>query len=248
MFLNLLTPQFLMMKLNMKELVKQHFNLVDANAKTEAFTRVKTIDGELEMEYDELAAGKEINLITEDGKVPAPTGEYELEGNRTIRVEDGIIADVKEVAKAELDEAEEDVSVPKRDVEVDYEELAAETTKDKFDARTDAEEEGYLDGIKDEKADEAEEDKVGLSDEQMKQLITELAGAVDAKLSDVLVKVAAMETRLEKLSIEPATQPTIVKSQSKKAETFRNTFSKTFEKTNAVAERRELLLQTIKNQ
>jgi len=217
----------------MKELVKQHFNLVDAETKIEAFATVKTIDGELEMEYDELSAGNKINLLTEDGKVPAPTGEYEVEGNRTIRVEDGVIVDVKEVAKAELeDEIDETIDV--------------DASKETFDARTDAEEEGYLDGIKDEKEDEkADEAKVGLSDEQMNELITELANAVDAKMSEVLLQVAAMETRLEKLSIEPATQPTIIKSQNRKAETFKTSFSKTFDKTDEVAKRREMLLNTI---
>ena len=149
--------------LDIKELVKQHFNLVDAvetkdieTEVTEAFATIKTKDGELEMEYDELAAGKPIFLITEDGKVPGPTGMYVLENDKSVRIEDGIIAEVKEVADME---EEEEVVETKKD---DKEEMAK--TKEEMDERTDAEEEGYKDGIKDAKEDIREAiDKIGLT-------------------------------------------------------------------------------------
>ena len=233
--------------LNIKELVKQHFNLVDATPDVdtpetevaEAFATIKTADGELEMEYDELAAGKPIFLITEDGKVPGPTGEYVLENNKSVRVEDGIIAEVKEVQGVEAEEEEK--------VE---EEMAK--TKTKMDERTDAEEEGYKDGIADAKEDIREAiDKVGLTEEQMGTLVASLADAVKDEIKDLVAKVAAMEEKVNKMSTEPATTPTIVKTPNNKpAETFNAKFrTQTNKEVLPKAEaRRQQLLNQIKNQ
>lgn len=229
--------------LDIKSLVKQHFNLVDpSDVKTpktevaEAFARIKTADGELEMEYDELAAGKPIFLITEDGKVPGPTGEYVLENEKSVRIEDGVIAEVKEVTGVEAEEEE------------DKEEMAATT---EMNERTDAEEEGYKDGIADAKEDIREAvEKIGLTDEQMGTLVASLADAVKDELKSLSAKVAAMEEKVEKMSVEPATNPTIVKSQNQPAETFSGKFRTTEDSSvsDDVKTRRQMLLTQIKNQ
>lgn len=236
--------------LDIKELVKQHFNLVDAvdetndieTEVTEAFAKIKTKDGELEMEYDELAAGKPIFLITEDGKVPGPTGMYVLENDKSVRIEDGVIAEVKEVADMEEEEVET----------IAKEEDKEEMSKTKMDERTDAEEEGYQDGIKDAKEDIKEAvDKIGLTDEQMGTLVASLADAVKDELKSLSAKVAAMEEKVEKMSTEPATEPTVVKQPNNKpAETFNAKFrTMTNKDVLPKAEaRRQQLLNQIKNQ
>jgi hypothetical protein len=112
--------------MNLKELVKRHFNLVDANATvaTVKFATIKTKDGELTMEYDELAAGKEIFLIDAEGnKVPGPTGEYVLENDKVIRIEDGVIAEVKEAVEAEEEVVEEEVVEAEEDKKEEMAEL-----------------------------------------------------------------------------------------------------------------------------
>ncbi len=75
--------------MNLKELVKRHFNLVDANATVAAveFATAKTLDGQLTLKFDELSAGKEIFLVDNEGnEVKAPTGEYVLEDKKVVKV------------------------------------------------------------------------------------------------------------------------------------------------------------------
>lgn len=98
--------------MNLKELVKRHFNLVDANATVAAveFATAKTLDGQLTLKFDELSAGKEIFLVDNEGnEVKAPTGEYVLEDKKVVKVEDGIIAEVKEASDVEVEVEAEDV-------------------------------------------------------------------------------------------------------------------------------------------
>jgi hypothetical protein len=98
--------------MNLKELVKRHFNLVDANATVAAveFATAKTLDGQLTLKFDELSAGKEIFLVDNEGnEVKAPTGEYVLEDKKVVKVEDGIIAEVKEATDVEVEVEAEDV-------------------------------------------------------------------------------------------------------------------------------------------
>jgi len=98
--------------MNLKELVKRHFNLVEADSTVAAveFATAKTLDGELTLKFDELAAGKEIFLVDSEGnEVKAPTGEYVLEDKKVVKVEDGIIAEVKEATDVEVEVEAEDV-------------------------------------------------------------------------------------------------------------------------------------------
>lgn len=98
--------------MNLKELVKRHFNLVEADSTVAAveFATAKTLDGELTLKFDELAAGKEIFLVDSEGnEVKAPTGEYVLEDKKVVKVEDGVIAEVKEASDVEVEVEAEDV-------------------------------------------------------------------------------------------------------------------------------------------
>lgn len=98
--------------MNLKELVKRHFNLVEADSTVAAveFATAKTLDGELTLKFDELAAGKEIFLVDSEGnEVKAPTGEYVLEDKKVVKVEDGVIAEVKEATDVEVEVEAEDV-------------------------------------------------------------------------------------------------------------------------------------------
>jgi hypothetical protein len=80
---------------SIKDLVKKHFNLVEAPA---SFGEVKTADGELTLTYEgeELAQGLAVFVVTADGNVPAPDGEHALEGGVTIVTMDGKIEAIKE--------------------------------------------------------------------------------------------------------------------------------------------------------
>ena len=86
-----------------------------------------------------------------------------------------------------------------------------------MDARTDAEEEGYLDGIKDEKADIEGE---GLSEIKLEDVVELIGEVVEAKMmevkEDIKVKMAVIEDEMKSMkdkmasfSSEPAAEKTI---------------------------------------
>jgi hypothetical protein len=92
----------------LKDLVKKHFNLVDAPVEDkvelseeavveQTFGEIKTADGELTLTYEgeEFTVGTEIFVITADGNVPAPDGEHELEGGIKIETEGGVITSIE---------------------------------------------------------------------------------------------------------------------------------------------------------
>ena len=58
--------------------------------------QMKLADGVTILEFDSLEVGKEIFVVSENGNVPLPIGEYELEDGNILEVyEDGIIGEVK---------------------------------------------------------------------------------------------------------------------------------------------------------
>ena len=77
--------------------------------------QMKLADGVTVLEFDSLEVGKEIFIVSENGNVPLPIGEYELEDGQMLEVyEDGIIGEVaaKEEEKAPIEEAEPEAEVP----------------------------------------------------------------------------------------------------------------------------------------
>lgn len=221
------------MELNIKELVKQHFNLVDADSSVdstevkEAFATIKTKDGELTMEYDELEAGKPIFLLDKEGnKVPGPTGMYVLENDKSIRIEDGVIAEVKEVK--EMDEEvvrpdrgeetaiEENLSAETPEVEATEEEVEVEAS-----AETDTETEVELAKKDDEEMKDDEDEKMAdVPMPVLEELVKQIAAVIEEKLNPMDARIAEMESKVEKMSTEPASTKTIVKSNSS-AESFK---------------------------
>lgn len=90
--------------MNLKELIKKHFNLVEAPVELQ-FGEIKSKDGELTLTYegDEFTVGTAIFVKTEEGDVPAPDGEHMLEGDIKITTVDGKIT---EIEREEMPEAE----------------------------------------------------------------------------------------------------------------------------------------------
>jgi hypothetical protein len=73
----------------MRNIIKKLNSLLRLN-----FASYKTIDGGEMVCEDELEVGSEIYSITDNGQLPASTGEYELEDSTKIKVEDGIIKEI----------------------------------------------------------------------------------------------------------------------------------------------------------
>ena len=72
-----------------------------------ALEQVKTEDGQAIFEADAFEVGQAVFIVTEDGKIPAPAGEFAMEDGNIVEVdENGVIV---EIAKKEAEVAEEEV-------------------------------------------------------------------------------------------------------------------------------------------
>lgn len=136
----------------LRDLVKKHFNLVDAPsveetveeqvelssveetteevASEQIFGEIKTADGELTLTYEgeELVVGLPVFVVTEDGNVPAPDGEHSLEGGVVIETEGGSIVEISTEEEETPEVADETTAgnYPK-------EEMSEETTEENFE-------------------------------------------------------------------------------------------------------------------
>lgn len=185
---------------NIKELVKKHFNLVEASAE-ETFAMIKSADGELELAYEgeELAEGLEIFVVTADGNVAAPDGEHALEGGISIVTKDGKIESIMETpVEAEEEVVEEEVALEEEDVE---------------EALEDREEE-----MEEDIAEVLEEHEEAPMDEEVIIAVVEaVKDAVEEMTKDMEERMKEMEDKMSKFSSAPASEKTIAKSFSKKS-------------------------------
>ncbi len=185
---------------NIKELVKKHFNLVEASAE-ETFAMIKSADGELELTYEgeELAEGLEIFVVTADGNVAAPDGEHALEGGISIVTKDGKIESIMETpVEAEEEVVEEEVALEEEDAE---------------EALEDHEEE-----MEEDIAEVLEEHEEAPMDEEVIIAVVEaVKDAVEEMTKDMEERMKEMEDKMSKFSSAPASEKTIAKSFSKKS-------------------------------
>jgi hypothetical protein len=220
-----------MTKNELKELVKQHFNLVEANV--EKFDKAELEDGSKvsNEEAGKFAIGQTLFIEDKDGNmVKAPEGEHvSTSGIQFILDKDSKITglkypDAKGEGSADLAvEDKDDVVIEKKGDKADE---GAFASKDDMDARTDAEEEGYLDGLKDEKADIEGE---GLSEVKLEDVVELIGEVVEAKVEEmkeeIKVKMAVIEDEMKSMkdkmasfSSEPAAEKTIPNVKFSKVE------------------------------
>jgi hypothetical protein len=86
------------------EAIKQIKTLLGLDVK---LAQARLADGVTVLEAEAFEAGMEVFIVTEEGNVPLPVGEYEMEGGEYILVvvEEGIIAEIKEVEETVEEEA-----------------------------------------------------------------------------------------------------------------------------------------------
>lgn len=86
------------------EAIKQIKTLLGLDVK---LAQARLADGVTVLEAEAFEAGMEVFIVTEEGNVPLPVGEYEMEGGELILVveEEGIIAEIKEVEETVEEEA-----------------------------------------------------------------------------------------------------------------------------------------------
>lgn len=75
--------------------------------------QMKLADGVTILEFDSLEVGKEVFIVSENGNVPLPMGEYDLEDGNVLEVyEDGIIGEVKSKEEEQPPLEEEEPAMP----------------------------------------------------------------------------------------------------------------------------------------
>jgi len=186
---------------SMKELVKKHFNLVDAPAK-ESFGEIMTADGQLTLTYEgeELAQGLAVFVVTEDGNVPAPDGEHALEGGITIVTADGKIEAIKETPAEEAPAEGEEVAAEEQEEEMEVAESPAEAVA-----------EVVSEEVAEEVADVVEE---AISEEIVIAVAEAVSEAVGEMMKKYEERMAALEGKFSSFASAPATEKTNARKSS----------------------------------
>ena len=168
---------------DLKDLVKKHFNLVEATEapavegieikeEKEAFAEIKTADGSVTLMYDgELGVGTVLSIHDAEGNViPAPAGEHLLEnGERVVLDENGAITEFLTPTEAPADTMAE------------YED-------------------------EEEMEEEAPASEAGIED-----IVEAVVAAVQEEMKKYGERMSAVESKLETFSAAPATTKTLPK-------------------------------------
>ena len=183
---------------SMKELVKKHFNLIDAPSK-HSFGEIMTADGQLTLTYEgeELAQGLAVFVVTADGNVPAPDGEHALEGGITIVTADGKIEAIKETPSEELPS----------------EEVAAEEHEDKemMEEPVEAVAEVVAEEVAGEVAEVVEE---AISEEVVAAVAEAVSESVGEMMKEMEERMKKLESKFESFASAPATEKTNARKSS----------------------------------
>lgn len=146
--------------------------------------QVKTEDGQAIFEADTFAVGEAVFIVTEDGKIPAPAGEFALEDGNQIEVDEN--GTIVEIAKKEA-EIEEEITeeVVAEDMPM-KEEIKEEMMKPKRTVKSKTEmEESYF-------------------SKQIKELEAKFEARLSALEAEKVALSAQNEELMEKLATEPA--------------------------------------------
>ena len=93
--------------------IKEAINTIKTYLNMEVkLAKMMLVDGVTVLEANEFVAGQEVYIVSDEEKIPLPVGEYVLEDGKILVVsEDGIIAEIKEVAEEE-EAVEPEAEVP----------------------------------------------------------------------------------------------------------------------------------------
>lgn len=216
----------------LRELVKSHFNLVDAEVTTteieETFSE-ETVEETVEESFgeiadensafvlrfpgEELAVGDKVTVVTTDGQeMDAPDGEHKLAGGVEIVTKDSVVESIeKPVAETseEVEEAPAAETTEEEDAELIEEEMA---------------EEGAEEVAEEEMEEEAEEE---IAEEAMEEeaeptvdaeaIIKAIADEITAEMGKLKEKMEALEEKVVAVESAPAAEPTRMSSEKKSA-------------------------------
>ena len=214
----------------LKDLVKSHFNLVEAEVVEEIvetevqeqFGELKDINGAFTIKFpgDSLQVGDKVTVVTAEGQeMDAPDGEHELEDGTKIVTEEST---VKEIISADGEKAmaEEEEEAKEEMAEESFEEVAEEPVEEEMEVEV-----------------EVEEAKV-------EDIIEAIISEVKDEMKKMEEKMATMESKIQMMEDAPAAEPTLT-STGKKVEASK--FSKFDVEGARNADRIKMALKQIKN-
>jgi len=219
---NLNKNQLLIMtSTELKDLVKAHFNLVEADVVSETketFGELKDINGAFTLRFpgDSLQVGDKVTVVTAEGQeMDAPDGEHELEDGTKIRTKDSVVEEI---------------------MSADGEKAMAEDEKEKVEM---AEEETEEEKMEEEVEEEKMEEEVKIED-----IVEAIVSEVKDEMAKMKTKMEALEEKVAGLEDAPAAEPTLT-STGKKVEGSKFSRFNVNEARNA--DRIKMALNSIKN-
>jgi hypothetical protein len=149
-----------------------------------ALEQVKTEDGQAIFEADAFEVGQAVFIVTEDGKIPAPAGEFAMEDGNIVEVdENGVIV---EIAKKEAEVEEEIVEEVEAQDDIMKEEIKEEM------------------GMKPKKTVKS---KTEMEESYFSAQIKELEAKFEARLSALEMEKTALSAVNQELEERLATEP-----------------------------------------
>ncbi len=149
-----------------------------------ALEQVKTEDGQAIFEADAFEVGQAVFIVTEDGKIPAPAGEFAMEDGNIVEVdENGVIV---EIAKKEAEVEEEIVEEVEAQDDIMKEEIKEEM------------------GMKPKKTVKS---KTEMEESYFSAQIKELEAKFEARLSALEMEKTALRAVNQELEERLATEP-----------------------------------------
>jgi len=103
------------------EMLNQVKNLLGVELSEEVKLEQMKLENGTVLEAEAFEKDNEVFIVTEDEKVPVPSGEYSLEDGKILVVEEGIISDIKE-----MEEEVEEEEATSDEEEMEQEELKEE--------------------------------------------------------------------------------------------------------------------------
>jgi hypothetical protein len=174
----------------LKELVKSHFNLVEAEVApetvveevNETFGELKDINGAFTIKFpgDSIQVGDKVSVVTAEGQeMDAPDGTHEMEDGTKIVTKDSVVEEIMgadgEKALSEVEMAEEEVT------EEAFEEVTEEV------------------------AEEVMED---IAEVSIEDVVAEIADALKEEMGRMKEKMAELEEKVSKVYDAPAAEST----------------------------------------
>jgi len=210
----------------LKDLVKSHFNLVEADSieeTNETFGELEDVNKAFVLRFpgDSLQIGDKVSVTTAEGQGPmdAPDGTHELADGTKIVTKDSVVT---EITSADGEKAmEEEVK----------EEMASETEEE-------------MEETKEEEMEEVEEEK--MEEAKIEDIVEAIVSEVKDEMAKVVEKMKALEEKVSKMEALPAAEPTKTSTGKKMASTTRG--FKAFNVEESLnADRIKMALEQIKN-